>query len=107
MPVVFSGLFLDTIQVDDPLGIPTIGVAAARLRAFRVRFVVYLAIETTIGLSVSAEEGLSGLHITEHGMEACLCFHWEAGRDAYPTGKVDPAVTEELRREETPVDSSR
>jgi Amt family ammonium transporter len=89
------------------LGIQSIGVAAAFLWAFPVSLAVFFAIKMTVGLRVSAEEELTGLDITEHGMEAYPGFHFEAGRDAYSTGRVDPAVIEERRREETPVGSSR
>lgn len=96
---VFSVLGFDRIGVDDPvgavsvhgvcgawgtlaiglfsseaglgqLGVQALGVAAGFLWAFPVSFLIFFAIKKTIGLRVSEEEELTGLDVTEHGMQA-------------------------------------
>ncbi len=97
--VVGSVLFIEKIQIDDPvgavsvhgvcgawgtlaiglfsseaglqqLGIQALGVAAGFAWAFPVSVLIFLLIKHTIGLRVSAEEEAAGLDVVEHGMHA-------------------------------------
>ena len=54
----------------DVIGVQLIGIAAAFLWVFPTAFIMFKAIQKTIGLRVSEEEELDGLDIGEHGMEA-------------------------------------
>lgn len=52
------------------LWVQFVGVAAVFVTVMVVAFIVFLIIKHTVGLRVSEEEEISGLDITEHGMEA-------------------------------------
>ncbi|MFN3403052.1 MAG: ammonium transporter [Cytophagaceae bacterium] len=97
--VVFAVLLFDKLKVDDPVGATSvhlvcgifgtlavgifgnlaggqqlfaqfIGVFATALVVFPVSFLVFFAIDKTIGLRVAAKEELEGLDLGEHGMKA-------------------------------------
>ena len=52
------------------LWVQFVGVASVFVFTFVVASVVFLIIKYTVGLRVSEEEEITGLDITEHGMEA-------------------------------------
>ena len=52
------------------VGTQILGVATAFLWVFPLAFLLFKAIDKTIGLRVTPEEELDGLDIGEHGMEA-------------------------------------
>ncbi len=52
------------------LGVQLIGVAAIAIYTFVVMFIVFKALQATIGLRVTAEEELKGLDVTEHGLQS-------------------------------------
>jgi ammonium transporter, Amt family len=98
--VVFSVLFFDRMQIDDPvgaisvhgvcgawgtlaaglfnaggvtlaiIGTQLIGIAAAFLWAFGTMFVFFKVLHATFGIRVSPEEEIAGLDAFEHGNEA-------------------------------------
>jgi Amt family ammonium transporter len=98
--VVFSVLFFDKIKIDDPVGaisvhgvcgawgtlaagifniggmslkimaVQAVGIVACFVWTFPVAFLLFKAIDVTIGLRVSREEELEGLDAIEHGGNA-------------------------------------
>jgi Amt family ammonium transporter len=100
MLVVFSVLFFDKIKIDDPvgaisvhgvngtwgtlaagifnmggtsasmIGIQIVGIIAAFIWTFGLAFIMFKAIDMTIGLRVTPEEEIEGLDFTEHGGNA-------------------------------------
>jgi len=98
--VVFSVLFFDRVQIDDPvgaisvhgvcgawgtlaaglfnaggvtlaiIGTQLIGIVAAFLWAFGTMFVFFKVLHMTFGIRVSPEEEMAGLDAFEHGNEA-------------------------------------
>jgi len=98
--VVFSVVIIDRLHIDDPVGaisvhgvcgawgtfaaglfnmegvtigiITTqlIGIAAAFIWAFGTAFILFKAIDKTIGLRISEEDELLGVDIVEHGIQA-------------------------------------
>ena len=93
--VVFSILFFDKIQIDDPVGAISvhgvvgiwgtlavaffgggvfmtqlIGTVSVSLAAFIFSLIVFGILKATIGIRVSPEEEAEGLDICEHGQEA-------------------------------------
>jgi Amt family ammonium transporter len=96
--VVGSVIFFDRIRIDDPvgaisvhlvcgvwgtlavgifstnpehtLGIQALGVAAYGIASLAASFLIFGAIEATLGLRVSEEEEIEGLDYGEHGMHA-------------------------------------
>jgi Amt family ammonium transporter len=116
--VVLSVLFFDRIRIDDPvgavsvhgvngawgtlaagifntggtsvtiIGIQLLGIGACFLWTFTMAFLMFKAIDATIGLRVSPEEELEGLDYTEHGGNAYPDFEvlTYAGSSAGSTG---------------------
>jgi ammonium transporter, Amt family len=98
--VVFSVLFFDRRQIDDPvgaisvhgvcgawgtlaaglfnaggtsfaiIGVQLVGIAAAFVWAFTTMFVFFKVLHATFGIRVSPEEEIAGLDAFEHGNEA-------------------------------------
>jgi Amt family ammonium transporter len=98
--VVFSVLFFDRIKIDDPvgaisvhgvngawgtlaagifnmggtsaaiIGVQIVGIIAAFIWTFGLAFIMFKAIDMTIGLRVTPEEEIEGLDFTEHGGNA-------------------------------------
>lgn len=98
--VVFSVLFFDRRQIDDPvgaisvhgvcgawgtlaaglfnaggvtlgiIGVQLLGIVAAFVWTFGTMFVFFKVVHATIGMRVSPEEEIAGLDVFEHGNEA-------------------------------------
>jgi Amt family ammonium transporter len=56
------------------LGVQAIGVAAVFVWALGAGLVLFIAIKSTVGLRVTADEEIAGLDVGEHGMEAYSGF---------------------------------
>lgn len=98
--VVFSVVIIDRLHIDDPVGAISVhgvcgawgtlaaglfnmegvtigiittqllGIAAAFIWAFGTAFILFKAIDKTIGLRISEEDELLGVDIVEHGIQA-------------------------------------
>jgi len=122
--VVYSVVFFDKIKVDDPVGaisvhgvcgawgtlgaglfdmggfsmkvvgVQLLGIGACFLWVFPMAYLMFKAIDMTIGLRVSPEEEMEGLDITEHGGAAYPDFEissTSAGPSGFGGGTSGPS----------------
>ena len=79
------------------LGVQVLGVAAIAAYTFVVMFIVFKALDATMGLRVSAEEEITGLDATEHGLASAYADFMPA-TTAY-AGGFDHEVTGDVPME--------
>jgi Amt family ammonium transporter len=66
------------------LGVQAIGVLAVAAWTIGTAFILFKAIDATVGLRVSEREEVIGLDIEEHGTSAYPCFYTKAKSDVSP-----------------------